>query len=650
MTVSCSALGLALTAGILSQGLLPGVSQAPPRSALVVGQVIDAGTGTPVAGALVEVRMQASLAVPVNPFTGRPAPPQLTQTPRVLTGSDGRFVFRRLPKGNFMLTAMKPGYLNGAYGRRRPGGDSQTLVLVDGQKIGGLRIYLWRHSAISGVVVDEAGEPVVGIQMRAFLRTTVAGQRRFSSAGTIGWTDDRGVYRIHGLLPGDYLVASVSTKVSVAASTAEDVRRSGATPSSIEEIGAATVAGRGSSIQVGDALLTLAGTAIGPAPSNDGHAFVYPTTFHPNTTNPLRSTIVSVASGEERSGIDLQLVPVATRRVSGVIVSNDGQPGGFPVRLMAEDAADTPLEQEVATTVTDRAGAFVFPAVPVGLYSIRVVKGGRLVNGLAGTSTIIQTGGGTISSADLMSANLYMDSFSVRWASFPVAVGRDDISNLSITLRPGLGLTGRAEFAGSREGPRARLTQVPVMIDSTAETSRIAAVTGRFDGYGQFSAFGFPGGRYVIRVGPAPQGWFLQSITYNGRDVSDTPFNLETTDATGLTFTFTDRPTEVIGTVRNSAGTSDPGAAVFVFPSDSQTWSSMWLNSRRFRSVRVEPTGVFKISPLPAGSYFIVAISDDFSGDWQDPSFLDALSRGATQLTIAEGESKTLDLRIRELR
>ena len=169
MTVSWWTFALALAAGILSQGQLPGLPQAAPRSALVVGQVIDAGTGTPVSGALVEVRMQASLSLPASPFSQSAASNQLTRTPRVLTASDGRFVFRRLPKGSFMLTAMKPGYSEWCLWRRRPGGDSQTLVLFDGQKIGGLRIFLWRHSAISGVVVDEAGEPVVGIQMRALL-------------------------------------------------------------------------------------------------------------------------------------------------------------------------------------------------------------------------------------------------------------------------------------------------------------------------------------------------------------------------------------------------------------------------------------------------------------------------------------------------
>src|SRR5580765_8885295 len=127
-------------AGPLLQVQVPGLPPAAPQSALVVGQVIDAGTGSPISGAIVEVRMQAPPpSVPLTPFA---ALPQVTRTPRVLTGSDGRFVFRRLSKGSFMLTAEKPGYLHGAYGRRRPGGDSQALILFDGQKVGGIRIYL----------------------------------------------------------------------------------------------------------------------------------------------------------------------------------------------------------------------------------------------------------------------------------------------------------------------------------------------------------------------------------------------------------------------------------------------------------------------------------------------------------------------------
>jgi hypothetical protein len=540
----------------------------------------------------------------------------------------------------------------GAYGRRRPGGATQTLALVDGQKVGSIRIYVWRHAAISGMVIDEAGEPVIGVQIRALLRSTVLGRRRFAYAGTLGWTDDRGVYRIHGLLPGDYIVAAVATQVSVAASTALEMRQGGVTMASITEIGASMNAGGPTSIQVGDAVLTIGRSAIGPAPSSDGRVFVYPTTFHPNTPNPLRATVFSAGSGEERTGIDLHLVPLATRRVSGVLASTDGQVGGIPIRLLAEDAEDTPLELEVATTVTSRSGAFVFPAVPVGLYSVRVMKGLPLVEGLAGTTTVIHTGSGqTLFSADTLSPRMYVDYSIVRWASIPLAVGRDDIANMTVALQAGLRIAGRAEFEGTTQKPAAqRLSQIPVVVESTGSASRVPPMTGRFDASGQFNVSSLPGGKYLIRVGAAPPGWFLKSVTYNGRDVSEAPLDLESTDATGVLFTFTDRLTEMTGTVRTTAGMSDAGATVIVFPSDAQTWSSAWFNPLKFRSTRVESTGVFKISPLPAGEYYVVAIPDELAGNWQEPASLDALSRVASQMTIAEGEKKTQDLRIRDLR
>jgi hypothetical protein len=104
------------------------------------------------------------------------------------------------------------------------------------------------------------------------------------------------------------------------------------------------------------------------------------------------------------------------------------------------------------------------------------------------------------------------------------------------------------------------------------------------------------------------------------------------------------------GTVRNAAGTTDAGATVIVYPVDAQMWSNSWLNPRQFRSTRVEPTGAFKISPLPSGGYYVVAIPDEVSRDWQEPASLDALSRVAARVTISEGEQKTQDLRIRDFR
>ena len=78
-------------------------SQVPSRpslsagTGLVVGQVVDAASGRPVAGAIVGIS------------GGSNAPS------RVLTGSDGRFVFRDLGRAAYNITATKPGYADGAH-------------------------------------------------------------------------------------------------------------------------------------------------------------------------------------------------------------------------------------------------------------------------------------------------------------------------------------------------------------------------------------------------------------------------------------------------------------------------------------------------------------------------------------------------------
>ena len=86
------------------------------------------------------------------------------------------------------------------------------------------------------------------------------------------------------------------------------------------------------------------------------------------------------------------------------------------------------------------------------------------------------------------------------------------------------------------------------------------------------------------------------------------------------------------------------------FPPTRRRGRARGSTRAQFRSARVEPTGAFKISPLPAGDYYVAAVPDEVSRDWQEPAFLEALSRVASRVKIAEGEKKTQDLRVREFR
>ena len=66
-----------------------------------------------------------------------------------------------------MLTANKQGYVSASYGARRPNRPGTALVLADDQRITGLTLRMTRGSAISGVLVDQNGEPFSGANVSA---------------------------------------------------------------------------------------------------------------------------------------------------------------------------------------------------------------------------------------------------------------------------------------------------------------------------------------------------------------------------------------------------------------------------------------------------------------------------------------------------
>jgi hypothetical protein len=149
-----------------------------------------------------------------------------------------------------------------------------------------------------------------------------------------------------------------------------------------------------------------------------------------------------------------------------------------------------------------------------------------------------------------------------------------------------------------------------------------------------------------VRVTNSPSGWLFKAALLDGVDVSLTPFELSR-DVADLALVFTDRWSGIGGAVQ---GAHADRAVVVLFPTDSRAWIDAGANPRRLRSARVDAQGRFAVRSLPPGDYYAVAIPDEQSEDWRDPSMLDALARMATQLTIMEGEHKTVDLPLREVR
>jgi hypothetical protein len=575
----------------------------------ISGIVVDGATSRPIADAIV----RANFAPAPEPGDRR------LQLPDALTGADGRFVLPEVLPGGYDLQATKSGHAIGALGSQRPGGESQLLMVAEGQRVAGVVLRLWKLGVISGTVLDEAGEPVVNVRVRAWRATFSRGRRRLSHAGE-GRTDDRGLYRIAELGSGDYVVATSigRTAMPAAAVTTTSGFDSHSSPKPAD----------GTALLLGNTIYPMGMGGPVPPPLSDGRLSIYPTTYHPSSTSLAQTTGVRLNAGEDRQGVDIQIHPVRTARVEGTVTGSSGARQGLLVRLesshdRSQYSAD--FDEDALQATTDAAGVFRFPAVPAGQYFLRA--------------------GGTPPAAQYSRADPH------EWCSVPLKVADGDIIGMPLVLQQGLHIRGRIEFEGTADVTIPEVVGIRIEI-AAADANAFAILPdppALVDAKSQFVSVGLPSGRYVVRAGNAPRGWMFKSVTFEQRDASDTPLELDRKDV-NVVVTFIDRVTTLSGVVRTAYGATDNTAAVLVFPANDPAWSAPGFNPHRFRRVRTTDGGAYVIDALPTGDYYVVAVPDDRAEGWQDPSMLELLARSAALVNIRDGDRKIQDLRTEERR
>jgi hypothetical protein len=641
---------------------------AAPATSLILGRTVDAITDAPIGGAAVTINPAGAPAGSLTPAT---TPTTLSRFPlRVISDANGHFVFHDLPKGSYTIQGSKPGYADAAYGRRSPTDTTfQSLVLGDDERRGDVTLSFWKAGALGGTVVDEAGEPVIGIQIRTLRRAIVSGRAKFNAIGSTTTTDDRGSYRVASLPPGEYLVGIVSTQTTVPASfqsaytaavtagTSQDFQRELDRSAGLLSLGAIGGAGQ----RVGSWLLQ---TAIGfggdrmmmAPPIDHGKIFVYPTTYYPGATGIAQASLVTLAAGDNRTGIDFQVRPVVASQISGTLTGPQGPESYTTLDLIPAGADDMQRDYDfaAASTKSDTTGAFVFLGVPTGNYVIRALKLPPRPVTPSSTGTVIQTGTSTIFSGGGPVAQPPIPDDPTWWASVPVAVGDRDVTGVAVALAPGARVSGALVFDGTAQAPTAaQLRLVSVQIDQadarTTSSNQFIQGRGVVDANGQFKTYQFGPGRYVIRASATLPGWTFKGATHEGRDVTDSPLELNGKDITDVVVTFTDRPTELGGSARDSKG-PDPSASVIVFPRQPARWTDYGLTSRRVRSARVASDGTYRFVNLPADDYLVVSLAGALPPDWQDPKFLQKIAPLGTAVTLADGEKKSQDVQTRQIR
>jgi hypothetical protein len=571
----------------------------------------------------------------VAPRLAAPGGPGLQ---RVLTDSDGYFLFRDLPQGTYGFTAFAPGYLDGGYGQRRPEGRAQPFRVEDGQRVGDVVVRLWPESVISGTVTDETGAPMTGLTVLICRRVTVNGRIELRPHQYGKRTNDRGVYSAAGLPPGEYVV---SVPAGMTVTRADEGTPDAMTTAALRASGADTLVSGGqaagsSGLRLGDVVLLPGGT--NPLASqlpltrlSNGRVVTYPTTFHPSATTVGAGDVIKLNAGETRT-VDVQLRPVTTVPVSGTLLIPDGPAVNYAVHLIPDFAVHTSAERnfEAAVAITDHQGRFVFPAVATGSYAAlswrKPSRNSSLTNPLPAEPAL--------------------------FAETQVVVD-DRPTNVTMTLRPGAMLRGRVVLEAAGAAPRPQIFQ-PVLGAWFQPSWPLAFNAGpiaetRVSAAWEFVREGVPPGRYTPNVLAAlspPAGWFLKSATIEGRDLLRSPVIVDGQDVSGIVITFADRPAAVSGVVSDTAGRADSSAGVLAFPLDYQSWLENGSPPAVVRAIHAAQTGAYTIQDLPPGEYLIAAVPFETLDDWQ-PEVVRALAGQATRVTLTTGTEARVDLRRR---
>ena len=528
----------------------------------------------------------------------------------VITADDGTFAFDGLPPGGYTLSGAKDGYVPTAYGASgigRPG----RRVYTNTPDTGRLHLRLPRGGVITGTVLGPDGEPApnVGVSILVSRFNPSRGEReliRVQSAFSM--TDDRGVYRIFGLPAGSYLVTARPPVTGPPGQTDLQVLSQSEITEALREVDATRTSAR-----PGMPAPLRSRAEPGPTRPELSLAGV----FYPGTTMVERAMPIALATGEVRTGVnlDLEYVPLAT--ISGSVPVSPGVQTAVQIRPPAAGAG------QLINMVTrpDESGRFSFRRIPPGRYTISAR---------------------TFSAAARTGASPAEALF---WGETQVTVSGEDFEGVSLTMRESVTISGDVRFDSASGPPPLGMV-------------RVGLNAFRADGAGGLPSLLIQGERFsftgvvpgVYRFSTPPRGirmpiggWWMKSVVINGREALDTELEIResTRDAVVV---FSDRASSLSGTVTGTDGLPASDAFVVVFSNDPRHW---FFQSRRIASVRLSREGRYVIHNLPAGDYRVAVVDDLLSNEWFDPEVLQRLQAGSLPLSLAHDEVKTFDLRQR---
>jgi hypothetical protein len=513
--------------------------------------------------------------VVVNSIDGSPVP-HCRLTPNLVVSGDfrnrrfpapadsfeadehGRFSVKLPSAGSWNLRASARGYVTQAYDEHQL--YSSAIVLTADFPTFDLRFKLSPEAAITGIVLDEAGEPARNAQIALHYVPPPSAGGPQATGGTrrVVQTDDRGMYELENLAPGSYrLTVQAHPWYATAA----------------QQGGFA--AGQGSPLD----------------PSLD---FAYPLTWFPGGSDVATAETIVLHAGD-RHQADFHLIPIASIHLrivppSRVADGSDGrQMQGFPmVQQIASGSGGAGFV--TVTTSIDAQGQFDVGGLTPGLYQMRL--GGANQDG---HSTMVEVTANSARTVDLNAPS-------------------HDVARITIHFD---GLADEGEGAEGGGAVRVNLIDTDTQRGSFSSLGNEGGFAGR---RGQRDPAAdrvveVPPGRYEVVLQGRPN-IFLTGLTAKGAEASGRYVTVTAGESTLTVHVASGRAS--LSGIAMLGGKLSVGAMVLLVPITIEEPDSITF----LRQDQTNTDGSFDLANVIPGQYILVAIDHGWDINWGDRSTL----------------------------
>lgn len=499
------------------------------------------------------------------------------------TDGRGEFQIKDVPAGKYFVEVSARGIIHTGLYSSQEGQRDLPSVAVDGTSPADVIVRVRRGGAISGRVTYADGDPAIDahiilLSKREGKWTPVPVGVEFNDHGL---TDDRGVYRVSGLLPGEYLIAAAEEKWGVELTVKDQ-----------------------------------------PDGTNLLNRALLATTYYDGATSLTDATVLTIQAGDEQKDINITLADRPVHSISGTITLKGSSRPIARARLSLKRKDDTTPVSDLEDPVTnsDERGRFTFDEVQDGVYAITIAPprwysrsddfptASQIAN--AGQRFVGQTREVTLAGADL--------------------------GELVIEVSSGIRISGTVAVDGAKPLPRG------VVVFATTETIQAQSPSIRVSADGTFSLDGVPAGVTFLRTSVPPENhYYTKSVTVGKTELLRGPLvSKEDEDIANVRILISPDVALLSGRVLASDGkTPQPGATVVMIATEPDQQKS--TSARIFGFTNAD--GSFRLSGAP-GEYLAIVMRRGEVGYELSNDALKQRNANPQRLVLQAGENNRVEL------